>query len=436
VSTKAEPTPRWFRPAVAAVTAVGFVWRLAYTLVAKRNDSFLFDEGDSFFYSVVSTNLAHGQWFTVPFNGRPAADHPPLTVLVLTPASKLFENSVLAQRLTMTVIGTLAIVVIALLGRALAGPVAGVVAGAIAALNPNFWMNDAVVMSEAVSTVLIAALMITGLRLARAPTVGRAAAAGAVCGLTVLARAEMGLFLPFMILPILLVADGLHAWQRVGRIALAGLMTLAVVAPWTLSMQGRYDKPVAISTNDGTTLLGANCPEVYDTSTIGSWSLRCVEQTGTTTLDPSNDASKQRRIALDYIKAHEGRLPLVLVAREGRTFGFWRPDQSVFTNQGEGRPEWASWAGFVTFWVLTPFAVYGAVILRRRRVTLAPFLAALATVVVVSAFFYGIPRFRLPVDVAVTALAAVAAAELLSRRSDARPADPSSVEVGASLPTT
>ena len=83
MSAKAEPTPRWFRPTVAAVTAVGFVWRLAYTLVTKRNDSNLFDEGDAFFYSIVSGNLAHGQWFTVPFDGRAAADHPPLTVLVL-----------------------------------------------------------------------------------------------------------------------------------------------------------------------------------------------------------------------------------------------------------------------------------------------------------------------------------------------------------------
>ena len=436
MSTQAEPTPRWFRPAVAAVTAVGFIWRLAYTLVTKRNDTNLFDEGDAFFYSIVSGNLAHGHWFTVPFDGRAAADHPPLTVLVLAPASKLFENSVLAQRLTMTVIGTVAIVVIALLGKAVAGPVAGVLAGAFAAANPNFWMNDAVVMSEAVSTVLIAALMIAGLRLARAPTVGRAAAAGAMCGLTVLARAEMGLFLPFMILPILLLAGELSARQRVGRIVLAGVMTLVVVAPWTLSMQGRYDKPVFVSTNDGTTLLGANCPEVYDTASIGSWSIDCVEHLGPRTLDASNDASKQRHLAFEYIKAHEGRLPLVLVAREGRTFGYWRPDQLAYLNQGEGRPKWASWAGLVTFWVLTPFAVYGAVLLRRRRVTLAPFVAALATVVLVSAIFYGIPRFRLPLDVAVTVLSAVTVAELLSRRTGVRTASPSTVEGAASLPTT
>ena len=122
----------------------------------------------------------------------------------------------------------------------------------------------------------------------------------------------------------------------------------------------------------------------------------------------------------------------MVVAREGRTFGFWRPDQMVFSNQAEGRPRWASWAGLVTFWVLTPVAIAGAVILRRRRVTIAPFVAAVATVVLVSGLFYGIPRFRLPVDVAVTVLAAVAIAALLTRRRDA----PSADGAAASLPTT
>jgi 4-amino-4-deoxy-L-arabinose transferase-like glycosyltransferase len=419
VSAPTEDRPRWCRPALLAITAAGFLWRLGYTLATKRNDRDLFDEGDAFFYSAVAQNLAKGQWYTVPFNGAPAADHPPLTVLVLGPASRLFEGSILAQRLTMTVIGTVAIVAVALLARAVAGPRAGVVAAGLAAVNPNFWMNDAVVMSEAISTVLIALVMLAGVALARAPTVARAAIAGGVVGLTVLARAEMGLFLPFMVLPILLVARDLDLRQRLGRLVVAGAVAAAVLAPWMVSNLVRFDEPVLISTNDGTTLLGANCPQVYDTSLIGSWSLKCVLDLSSGKGDPSTQAKEQRRLAIDYIGDHAGRLPIVVVAREGRTFGYWRPDQMVYANQGEGRPKWASWAGLATFWALTPVAVAGAVLLHRRQVTLAPFAAALVTVVVVSGVFYGIPRFRLPLDVAVTVLAAVALAALLGRRSAA-----------------
>ena len=214
---------------------------------------------------------------------------------------------------------------------------------------------------------------------------------------------------------------------------LAAVVAGAVVAPWTAWNLTRFDEPVTISTNDGTTLLGANCRESYEGGFIGFWNLRCVvDQTPKGLADPSVEAKEQRRLAFDYMRDHLGRLPKVVVAREGRTFGFWRPDQMVFSNQAEGRPRWASWAGLVTFWVLTPVAIAGAVILRRRRVTIAPFVAAVATVVLVSGLFYGIPRFRLPVDVAVTVLAAVAIAALLTRRRDA----PSADGAAASLPTT
>ena len=91
---------------------------------------------------------------------------------------------------------------------------------------------------------------------------------------------------------------------------------------------------------------------------IGSWNLRCVRRP-----DPEGarrPLGRGRRSSGAWpsttSRDHLGRLPKVVVAREGRTFGFWRPDQMVYANQGEGRPKWASWAGLVTFWVLTPVA--------------------------------------------------------------------------------
>ena len=41
-------------------------------------------------------------------------------------------------------------------------------------------------------------------------------------------------------------------------------------------------------------------------------------------------------------------------------------------NTGEGRDVDASWAGFITFWLLVPCAVAGTVLLRRRRVAITP----------------------------------------------------------------
>ncbi len=87
----------------------------------------------------------------------------------------------LAQRLTMTVIGTLVVAAIGLLGRSVAGRRVGLIAAGVAAANPNLWMNDAVIMSESISALLIVALLGAGYRLAQRPTLGRAADRPARC---------------------------------------------------------------------------------------------------------------------------------------------------------------------------------------------------------------------------------------------------------------
>jgi asparagine N-glycosylation enzyme membrane subunit Stt3 len=53
-------------------------------------------------------------------------------------------------------IGTCTIVVIGLVANRLAGPRAGLLAAGIAAVYPNLWMNDGLVMSEAPGGLLVA----------------------------------------------------------------------------------------------------------------------------------------------------------------------------------------------------------------------------------------------------------------------------------------
>lgn len=411
--------------AIGVVALVGLAWRVAYTYRQFRNDHDLFDEGDAFIYSPTAHNTAKGHWFENPFFGGHVADHPPLTIASLVPTGWLFPDSVMAQRYTLCVLGAVAIVLIGLLARSLAGPalgsMAGIAAAVAAAANPNLWMNDAVVMSESISTVLIAALLWAAIGLRRSPTLLRAGLVGALCGLTILARAEIGLFLPLLIVPAIALARDLPWRDRILRSALACLMAALVVAPWTLWNLAEFEDPVLISANDGTTLLGANCPRTYDTHTVGSWSLQCVvdfnrsEGVAERGLDASEVSALQRDAAVEYIRDHPGRLPKVVYARLGRTFGWYEVGQQVYINQGEGRPTWASWAGYYAFWALVPVSIAGAVALRRRRADLLPAAATLVTVVVVSAVFYGISRFRLPLDVMTCVLAGAAVAALVER---------------------
>lgn len=426
---------------------VGLVWRVVYTVREFRGDTNLLNEGDAFLYSYVATNSAKGNWYQPPFIGAGHfADHPPLTVLSLVPTGWLFPDSVMAQRLTFCLVGALSIVLIGLFARSLAGPVAGVAAAVVAAANPNLWMNDAVVMSESISTLLITGLLWAAVGLRRSPTLPRACLVGALCGLTILARAEIGLFLPLLVVPAI-VLGGRELLSRrdiVLRSGAAVLMAALVVAPWTLWNSTKFEEPVLISTNDGTTLLGANCPTVYDTGLIGAWKLDCVldfnerERTVERGLDASQVSKLQRDEGLRHMRENAGRLPKVVFARLGRTFGFWEADQQAYANQGEGRPRWASWAGYGTFWALVPVSIAGVVALRRKRVDLLPAVATFVTVVVVSAAFYGIARFRLPLDVMTCVLAGAAVAALWERLRR-RPADDGPAPdpaVGLGPPTT
>jgi 4-amino-4-deoxy-L-arabinose transferase-like glycosyltransferase len=391
------------------------VLSVAYTLLTKRDDDNLLDEGDAFYYGLVAANAANGNWFQEPFTLEPAADHPPLTVLVLVPASRFFDGA-LAQRLTMSVIGALTVGAVGLAGREIGGRRVGLAAATVALINPNLWINNALVMSEALAGLLFALLLLVSYRLMRRPSIGHAAWAGALCGLLVLTRAEAGVFLALIVLPAIVLARALPWRARLGHAAIAVGCFVVVLAPWTLWVRTQFVRPVVVSTNDGLTLAGANCDETYYSSSIGYWSLDCGEALLDPALDASQNSAELRADAASFARDHVGRVPLVVIAREGRIFGYWDPAGVVDASQGEGRPVALSWAAYAVFWLLVPLSVFGALRLRRSGIAIWPLVATLAGTVVLTALFYGIPRQRIPLDVCTCILSGAAIVAVVADR--------------------
>ena len=92
-----------------------------------------------------------------------------------------------------------------------------------------------------------------------------------------------------------------------------------VLAPWVGANLVRFERPVLLTTNDGTTLLGANCQDAYYGSDIGGWSLFCVvEERSPLGEDPGVRSARHRRLAISYAADHVQRLPLIAAARLGR----------------------------------------------------------------------------------------------------------------------
>jgi 4-amino-4-deoxy-L-arabinose transferase-like glycosyltransferase len=394
-----------FARRLATIAGAGLVLRIVYVLAARRHSPL---RGDEIFYSFQANALADGLGFNNPITRARAADHPPLTALVLTPASWIANHSVLAQRLTMAVVGAVVVVAVGWAAREIVDDRVGLVAAVLAAIYPQFWVGDGVAMSEPLATLGVALTLGLAYRVLRKPTATGAVLTGVAVGATVLARAELLLLLPFVVYPAAVLARSVPARRRVALAGIATVVAALVVAPWVLFNLARFDKTTLLSTNDGLTFVGANCASTYHGPGLGYWDLGCMAPAPPGDQSVANAAL--RHDGLSYARHHAGRLPVVVAARLGRVWGAFRPLQTARFAAGEGRPHWASYLSLVVYYALLPIAIGGLVVARRRRVPLTPLLGPVAVVVVIAAVFYGPARFRVPADVTIVVLAALALA--------------------------
>jgi hypothetical protein len=243
------------------------------------------------------------------------------------------------------------------------------------------------------------------------------------CGAEALTRAELILFVPTLLLPAVLVVRGVSHSRRVGLLAVGVLTTALVLAPWVGRNVASFQDPTTISTGNGLALLGANCPQTYYGSDVGSWSLQCATSV-TGPGDESVQAARKEHAALRYAEHHLGRLPAVVLARIGREWDVYQPAQMTRIEAHEGRPVPASWAGLVVYYLLMALGVAGVVIYRRRRIAQWFLLVPAGVVTVVSALFYGLVRFRAPFEVCLVVLAAPALVLAARRLGGRRGPDP------------
>jgi 4-amino-4-deoxy-L-arabinose transferase-like glycosyltransferase len=384
---------RW----LAAIAAGGLAVRLAYVLALTPH---LRGHGDASYYHQLANVLADGRGFVDPGNGTATALHPPLFPLLLAGFAKLGAGGYLAQRVVVSIAGTATIAVVGLLGRRVAGERAGLVAAALAAVSPVLVSADGAVMSETLLGLLVALCALVAYRLLDRPSLRWAALLGALVGFAALTRGEAILLLVVLAVPIALRLPA----RRLAIFGVAVAACAVVLAPWTIRNLTTFDKPFALSTNEGNLIAGANCPSTYHGHDIGSWDIRCVP--AGLVEDESLAAARFRRAGLDYAGNHAGRLPLVIAARLGRTFELLQPIRQA--RHAEGRAFGLEVAGAIWFLLLVPPGLFGVALLRRRSVPLAPLLAPLGLAVAATVVGYGVPRFRHPADVALTVLAGVA----------------------------
>lgn len=399
----------WF----VGIVALAALWRLFYVLVFKTGDDVV---GDQIYYSGQAVTIANGDWFADPFiPGAFAADHAPLTALAVAPVSWSDADPFLAQRLLMAAYGVAVVAGIGLVTRWLTDRTTSLVATAIAAVYANLWMNDGLVMAETPTALAVVALLFAAYRFDLSRRRVDVILVGALVGLAGLARSELLLLGLLLVVP--LVLTGRHApadrRQRVVHLALAGLAAVVVISPWVIRNNIRFDESVSMSTQDGLTLIGTNCPAAFEGPGRGFWHLSCAFDVAVPVdADQSVRSAIYRDEAIDYFRAHVDRVPSVMVARLGRGLSLWQPEAMNSLNQGEGRERMASRLGVWQFWLLTPLAAYGLLrwpVEQRRAPMVALIVMSLATIVAL----YGIPRFRIAAEVAIVVCGAIGVMSLL-----------------------
>ncbi|HEX8743144.1 MAG TPA: glycosyltransferase family 39 protein [Thermoleophilaceae bacterium] len=405
--------PRGFAGRLALIAAAGLALRLLYVLWVMHGRGVA---GDGAEFHILANQLADGLGYVQPLivspDHLPTADKPPLYPLLLALPSWLGLDSIGAHRVVSALMGTALVPAVGLLGRRAGGERAGLIAAALAAVHPALVVLDGSLRSESLYAPLIALALLAAYRLLDRPTAARAGVLGGLVGLAALTRSEALLLLALLVVP---VAALTPRGSCARTVAVAGLAFALVLAPWLVRNWARFDRPL-LSTNAGSLAYGANCDAAYHGELTGSWPcFPPLRATGER--DEADVSAELRRRGTRYARDHAGRVPAVVAVRELRTWDLWDPGPATRLEARIGdRDLGAHRAGVAVHLLLLVPAVGGALALRRRGERLRVLLAPVALAIAVAALGYGTTRFRVPADVAIVILAAVAIGALADRR--------------------
>ena len=363
---------------------------------------------------------------------RPSAGHPPLFPSYLALWSSIGLDGVTAHRLASGVLGSATIVVVGLLARRLAGNAAGLFAAGFVALYPQMWINDGMILSETMAIFMTAVALTAAYAFWRRPSMRNACLLGIACAAASLSRTELTLLFPLVVLPLGLTVRNVDWGRRIRLVVVAGLMGALVVGPWIVFNLTRFEETTTMTSGTGSALSAASCDEVWYGSLIGYYANCFQGPWPSNKLDESQRDLVPRKQAVQYTKDHIKRLPLVVAARVGRLWGVFKPGQTTMLDWWiEGRGRAASWIGLFAYYALWPFAIYGLVVMRRRKVPIYPLVAIAVIATFAAAITFGVTRYRAPAEVALVLAAAIGAGAVWTNwrtRREERAATPPTVE--------
>ena len=381
--------------------------------------------------------IAQGHWFVnpyhalsqpeeVPFSTRAqevdpsgpfvrSVGDPPLYQLFLAGATALGAESGESHRILSSIAGATVIPLAALLGLRLRSRRAAIAAAAIAAVHPLLWINDGMLLSEAIYAPLIGASLLLAYAVWDRPDAGRAAAFSLTVTLAAFARGEALILLGLLVLPLLLRLPGVDWRRRFTLLGVAALTAALLVVPWNAWINTQFEEPVFMTAASGSVLSASACDEHFYGEALALFIYCAVDVDLPSGIDESERDALVREAATRYIRDNLGRLPVVMVARVARMWDLYGPSENLQMNIAvEARGDRPSRAGLAGYYALLPLAGAGLLSMRRRHLPVWPFAAIALMVSVTAASTFGLTRYRVPADLALVVLGAVGIDALVS----------------------
>ena len=409
------------RRAYAIVAAACALPRLAVLLYERGDVLASFTEKSDDF---ARTFVESGTYGFIP--GEPSAYTQPLYGFLLVPFYALDGRNWAVVGLVQIALAVATALLVYEIARRWLSPRVAIGAAIVATLNPYLVWHDVHVNREIVDQVLAAALVLATLAVAGRPTLLRAGALGALCGLAILGNSRL------VLLPILLLgylAWRLGGWRRlvapgVTLVAVAGL----VLAPWVV--RNEVEVGCAAITTDTRALWKANNVDTDQVLESGRW-IDAVprfpgdpptpedagvvyRETGRVIeLDECEQMRVYRKRVVEFWREHPGEKAELAARGAGM---LWDPR----VTRNEENPGAGTWfdelrdlPSGLLFAVLFAAALAGLRYAPRWFSVLA--VALLAYQTLFAMLFVGATRYRAPWDFLIVLLAASAVPALLAR---------------------
>jgi 4-amino-4-deoxy-L-arabinose transferase-like glycosyltransferase len=322
---------RWL---VLAVLLLAFLLRLNIVVATRHSYRPLTDAAD---FDRIAQSITNGHGFgnaVVPPAVGHSAFRAPVYPTVLSAAYAPFGHSYTAGRIENALIGTIVVVMIGVLASQLWGRRVGAVALAIAAVHPTLMLVGTSLQLEPLLVALSLASLAAALQYRRSHRQARwLVVCGVLMGLATLTR-EIGWALLLPVAWLVWTADGdgwrdRRSWRLHLLAAPAGavLLSLAVVAPWTIRNAVVLHAFVPVTTTPGIGLAGTyNQTSYSNKSSPALWipayqdpaiAKMILARPHPTEVEADRD---YRKAAIDFARHHITYVPKVLYWNTIRLF--------------------------------------------------------------------------------------------------------------------